>query len=50
MLTYVQADKWDESLADEERVRINVLWDGCWNGGTGCQGDRIRRADNDRTL
>lgn len=36
ILTYIQADKWDESLSYDERVRINVFWDGCWNGGPGC--------------
>lgn len=36
-MTYVQADRWDEHLSSSARVRIEVLWDGCWDGGAGCK-------------
>jgi len=32
IFVYAQADKWDEHMSKSERVRIEVLWDGCWNG------------------
>ncbi|KAL8279176.1 hypothetical protein RQP46_008432 [Phenoliferia psychrophenolica] len=28
---------WDEHLTSSERVRFEVLWDGCWQGGNGCE-------------
>ncbi|GAA6062722.1 hypothetical protein JCM10212_005925 [Sporobolomyces blumeae] len=28
IMTYLQADSWDEHLRDDERVRLQVLWDG----------------------
>lgn len=42
-MTYVQSDKWDEHLSSADRVRLTVLWDGCWNGGPGCESEGRRR-------
>lgn len=43
---YAMADKWDEHLTSEERPRLSIHWDGCWNkreakecGGEGEQED-----------
>ncbi|KAM0752682.1 hypothetical protein T439DRAFT_354176 [Meredithblackwellia eburnea MCA 4105] len=44
VMTYVMADKWDEHLTSAERVRLEVLWDGCWNGGPGCDRSELRAA------
>ncbi|KAM0752729.1 hypothetical protein T439DRAFT_323343 [Meredithblackwellia eburnea MCA 4105] len=41
LFTYVMADKWDENIPSEERVRFEVLWDECWETGAmgdGCEG------------
>lgn len=38
------ADKWDEHLTSAERVRFEVLWDGCWQGGNGCEKTELRLA------
>lgn len=40
IFTYAMADAWDEHLPSSQRVRMEVLWDGCWDDPVkpGCQG------------